>query len=188
MRWSTIATSWAFWALRVHLQKLTLAYSIAFFSITGWRTRAGTHSLNWIALMSSGSPRWAGIYFDICFKKTYLKWQVHDRYNFCWCSTNDHTILLYQAVIQQLSPPGQVYLSELGTCGKKPVQEMQKESRCSLQLVLLLHIFCQVLVQLGKQGLYLLGSNSEQDVQDKPWPQVIASTSSVRKMCIRQWV
>lgn len=33
-------------------------------------------------------------------------------------------------------------------------------------------VFCQVLVQLGKQGLYLLGSNSEQDVQDKPWPQL----------------
>lgn len=80
-----------------------------------------------------------------------------------WWSLSHIMILLHRAVTQQLSPPGQVYFSEPGTCGKKPVQEMQ-ESRCSMQLTLLL----QAVAQCFYSGVnmdhkfHLLGSSSGQ--------------------------
>lgn len=72
--------------------------------------------------------------------------------------------ILHQAVIQQLSPPGQVYLSEPGTWGRKSVQELQKKSSCSGQLMLLLQAVAQCFYSGANmdQKFYLLGSSSKQ--------------------------
>lgn len=72
--------------------------------------------------------------------------------------------ILHQAVIQQLSPPGQVCLSEPGAWGRKPVQELQKKSSCSGQLMLLLQAVAQRFYSRANmdQKFYLLGSSSEQ--------------------------
>lgn len=80
-----------------------------------------------------------------------------------WWSLS-HMILLHRAVIQQLSPQGQTYLSEPGACGKKPVQETQKKSRCSVQLMLLLQDLAPCFYSRVNmnQKFHLLGSSSDQ--------------------------